>query len=74
MKPLYSFSRKIIEPHGIITLPVSFGTPQNPRTEYITFDIIDMLYPYNAIFRRGLLNTFEAISVYGSQKDGRNIE
>jgi hypothetical protein len=50
-----------------------------------------MLYPYNAIFDRGLLNTFEAalhsgylclkipatfgvISVFGSQKDARNIE
>jgi hypothetical protein len=37
-----------------------FGTPQNPRIEYITFDVIDILYPYNAIFGRGLLNTFEA--------------
>jgi hypothetical protein len=50
-----------------------------------------MHYPYNAIFGRCLLNTFEAafhsaylclkvsvflgvISVYGSQKDARNIE
>jgi hypothetical protein len=41
-------------------LPMSFGTPKNPRTEFITFDIVDMLYPYNAIFGRGLLNTFEA--------------
>jgi hypothetical protein len=40
-------------------LPVSCGTPQNPRTEYITIDVIDMHYPYNAIFERGLLNTFE---------------
>jgi hypothetical protein len=28
--------------------------------EYITFDVVDMAYPYNAIFGRGLLNTFEA--------------
>jgi hypothetical protein len=41
-------------------LPISFGTPQNPRTEYITFDVVDMLYPYNAIFGRGVLNTFNA--------------
>jgi hypothetical protein len=34
--------------------------PKNPRTEYITFDVVDMPYPYNAIFGRGLLNTFEA--------------
>jgi hypothetical protein len=28
--------------------------------EYITFDVVDMHYLYNAIFDRGLLNTFEA--------------
>jgi hypothetical protein len=60
MKPLYGFGGKIIEPVGVITLPMSFSTPQNPRIEYITFDVVDLLYPYNAIFKRGLLNTFEA--------------
>jgi hypothetical protein len=39
---------------------VSFSTPKNPHTEYITFDMVDMPYPYSAIFRRGLLNIFEA--------------
>jgi hypothetical protein len=90
-KPLYGFNGKRIEPVGVITLPISFGTPQNPRIEYITFDVVDMLYPYNAIFGRGLLNTFEAtlhsgylclkipttfgvISIFGSQKDAKNIE
>jgi hypothetical protein len=59
MKPLYGFGRKRIEPVGVITLPVSFNTPKNPHTEYTTFDVVDMLYPYNTIFGRGLLNTFE---------------
>jgi hypothetical protein len=59
-KPLYGFSGKRIELVRAITLPVSFGTPKNPHTEYITFDVVDMIYPYNAIFGRGLLNTFEA--------------
>jgi hypothetical protein len=59
-KPLYGFSDKIIEPARVITLPISFGTPQNPRIEYITFDVVDMPYPYNDIFGRGLLNIFEA--------------
>jgi hypothetical protein len=59
-KPLYSFSGKKIKPVGVVTLPVSFGTPKNPRTEYITFDVVDMLYMYNAIFGLGLLNTSEA--------------
>jgi hypothetical protein len=57
-KPLYSFGGKRIEPVGVITLPISFGTPQNLRTEYIIFDVVDMVYPYNAIFGWGLLNTF----------------
>jgi hypothetical protein len=42
-------------------LHVSFGAPKNPRTEYITFDVVDMLYPYNAIFGQGLLNTFKVV-------------
>jgi hypothetical protein len=59
-KPLYSFSGKKIKPVGVVTLPISFGTPKNPRTKYITFDVVDMLYMYNAIFGLGLLNTSEA--------------
>jgi hypothetical protein len=31
-EPLYGFSGKRIKPVGVITLSVSFGTPQNPRT------------------------------------------
>jgi hypothetical protein len=59
-KPLYGFSGKGIEPISVITLPVSFDTPQNPSTEYITFNGIDMHYTYNTIFGRELLNTFKA--------------
>jgi hypothetical protein len=59
-KPLYGFGGKRIESVGVITLPVSFGTLKNHRTEYITFDVVDMLYSYNTIFGRGLHNTFEA--------------
>jgi hypothetical protein len=59
-KPHYGFGGKRIETVRAITLSDSFGTPKNPRTEYITFDVVDMTYPYNTIFGRGLLNTFEA--------------
>jgi len=49
-------------------LPVSFrtvgdpriGTVSNARTEDITFDVVELNYPYNAILRRGTLNAFEA--------------
>jgi hypothetical protein len=43
MKPLYGFGGKRIELVGVITLPVSFGTPKNPCTTYITFDVVYML-------------------------------
>jgi hypothetical protein len=56
---LYGFSRKKIEPIGSISLSVSFGSLHNAHTKYITFDVVDMNYPYNAIFDRGLLNTFK---------------
>ena len=46
---------------GKIPLPVSFGDLSNPRTESITFDVVEMNFPYNAIFGRGLINKFEAI-------------
>jgi hypothetical protein len=59
-KPIYGCGEKRIEPVRVITLPMSFGTPKNPHTDYITLDVVDMTYPYNAIFGRGLLNAFEA--------------
>jgi hypothetical protein len=58
-KPLYGFGGRRIEPVGSILLPVSFSSLFNAHTEYITFDVVDMSYPYNAIFGRGLLKTFE---------------
>jgi hypothetical protein len=60
MKPLYGSGGKRIESIRVITLPISFGTPQKPRTEYITFNMVNMLYPYNVIFERGLLNNLKA--------------
>jgi hypothetical protein len=59
-KPLYGFGGKRIELVGSISLSVSFSSLRNAHIEYIAFDILDMNYPCNAIFYRGLLNTFEA--------------
>jgi hypothetical protein len=60
-KPLYGFGGKKIEPVGSISLLVSFSTLSHTHIEYITFDVVDMSYPYNAIFGRGFLNTFKAV-------------
>jgi hypothetical protein len=48
-KPLYGFNEKRIERVGVVTLAISFGNLEIPRTEYTTFDVVDMHYPYNAI-------------------------
>jgi hypothetical protein len=39
---------------------LSFGVAPNARSEQVTFDIVDMVYPYNAIMGRGSINKFEA--------------
>lgn len=89
--PLIGFGGKRIEALRKIPLPVSFGGQENTRTKYITFDVVDLYYPYNAIFGRSFANKFNAaihmgylcmkipalhgiLTVYGSQKEARNIE
>jgi hypothetical protein len=58
--PLYGFSGKGTFPVGKIELPLSFSVAPNARSEQVTFDIVDMVYPYNAIMGRGSINKFEA--------------
>jgi hypothetical protein len=43
--PLYGFGGKGTFPVGKIELPLSFGVAPNARSEQVTFDIIDMIYP-----------------------------
>jgi hypothetical protein len=49
---------KELRPWEKISLPVSFRDQQNARTEYVTFDVVDLYYPYNTIFGRGFMNKF----------------
>jgi hypothetical protein len=58
--PLYGFGGKGTFPIGKIDLPLSFGVAPSARSEHVTFDIVDMVYPYNAIMGRGSINKFEA--------------
>jgi hypothetical protein len=46
---MYCFGRKGTLPLGKIELPLSLSTTPNARTEQVTFDIVDMIYPYDAI-------------------------
>jgi hypothetical protein len=59
--PLIGFGGKRVNALGKIPLLISFGDLTNPRTENITFDVVEMNYPYLTIFGRGLLNKFKAV-------------
>src|SRR4051812_19542991 len=52
------------KPKGKITLPVTFGSEPNFRTERITFDVADFPLPYNGILGRPALAKFMAASHY----------
>jgi hypothetical protein len=58
--PLYGFGGKGTFPIRKIKLPLSFSTALNAQSEQVTFDIVDMVYPYNAIMGRESINKFEA--------------
>jgi hypothetical protein len=60
VSPLIGFEGKQIHALGKISLLVCFGDQQSARTEYITFDVVDLCYPYNAVFCRGFANKFNA--------------
>jgi len=59
--PLYEFEGKQVKAIGKITLLVTFNDQYNNRTEHITFDVVDTLYNYNAIFGRGVTNIFSVV-------------
>lgn len=54
----------VTRPLGQVTLPVTFGTPANFRTESVTFDVADIPLPYNGILGRPALAKFMAASHY----------
>jgi hypothetical protein len=59
--PLYGFGNKRIEALGKIDVNVTFGQDANMRTEVTTFDVVDFVCPYNAIFGHNTINKFVAV-------------
>jgi hypothetical protein len=53
-----------IIPHGSISLSVTFGTPENYRTESVVFDVMEVNLPFNAIIGRLTLYQFTAVAHY----------
>jgi hypothetical protein len=52
---------KATYPIGHVCLPITFGTEENFRTEYLTFEVADFRSSYHAIFGRPMLTKFMAI-------------
>jgi hypothetical protein len=50
---------------GTISLPVTFGTEKNFRTENVQFDVAEVNLPFNAIIGRPALYRFMAVAHYG---------
>jgi hypothetical protein len=54
-----------VTPRGCISLPVTFRTVENFRTESVLFDIVEVSLPFNAILGRPALYQFMAVAHYG---------
>jgi hypothetical protein len=52
---------KVAYPIGHICLPATFGTEENYRTQYLTFEVADFRSSYHAILGRPMLARFMAI-------------
>jgi hypothetical protein len=50
---------------GTISLPVTFGTENNFRTENVQFEVAEVNLPFNAIIGRPALYRFMAVAHYG---------
>jgi hypothetical protein len=61
-EPLYGVvPGKAAYPIGRVCLPVTFGTEENFRTEYLTFEVADFRSSYHTILGRPMLAKFMAI-------------
>jgi hypothetical protein len=54
-----------VYPVGTITLPVTFGTEDNFRTENVQFEVAEVNLPFNAIIGRPALYQFMVVAHYG---------
>jgi hypothetical protein len=68
LQPSRPFSRVdpvSVMPRGCISLPITFGTAENFRTESILFDVAEVSLPFNAILGRPALYRFMVVAHYG---------
>jgi hypothetical protein len=75
---------RVIHAVGKISLPESFGTIQNARIGYLSFDVVEMYYSYNAFQEEAIIHqaylcvkilvTQGVITIWGHQNDSQNLE
>jgi hypothetical protein len=64
-KPFLGVSSVPVMPLGRITLPTTFGTADNFRTEYVTYEVAKIRIPYNAVLGRPAMFKFMAVAHIG---------
>jgi hypothetical protein len=64
-RPFSGVGPQPVYPLGSITLPVTFRTEENFRTENVQFDVVEVNLPFNAIIGRPARYRFMAIAHYG---------
>jgi hypothetical protein len=64
-RPFFGVGPVSVTPRGCISLPVTFGTAENFRTESVLFDVAEVSLPYSAILGRPALYQFMAVAHYG---------
>jgi hypothetical protein len=62
--PFFRVGPVSVTPRGCISLPVTFGTAENFRTESVLFDVAKVSLPFNAILGRLALYQFVAVAHY----------
>jgi hypothetical protein len=55
----------LVTPRGCISLPVTFGTAENFRTQSVLFDVAEVSLLLNAILGRPAMYQFMAVAHYG---------
>ena len=64
-RPFSGVGADPVYPVGNISLPVTFGTEDNFRTENVSFEVAEVSLPFNAIIGRPALYRFMAVAHYG---------
>jgi hypothetical protein len=64
-RPISRVGLMVVMSCGCISLPITFRTSENFRTESVLFDVAEVNFPFNAILGRPALYQFMSVAHYG---------